>query len=376
MVLRQSALDHNLALMSEFCRTHGVQHAPHGKTHMAPQLARLQLEAGAWGVTAATMSQVDVFRRFGARRIILANELADPAAIGSAARMVTEDRDLDFYCLVDSVAGVERMNDVLAHHETTMQVLLEVGIVGGRAGCRSGGQALDVATAVSESSFLELAGIEGYEGIIRRPTRDATLSAVRLYLDEMRDLVYAVEDAALFGERTGIIISAGGSAFFDLVVERLSGTWAIPRAVEVVLRSGCYLTHDSGMYEELSPFGARAGLSDRFVPALEIWGTVISRPEPDLAILNFGKRDAPYDAGLPIPETSYRAGHSAKLHSRITAMNDQHAHMSIVPDDQFLKVGDAVGCAISHPCTAFDKWSLIPVVDDSYDVVDAVRTLF
>jgi D-serine deaminase-like pyridoxal phosphate-dependent protein len=146
--------------------------------------------------------------------------------------------------------------------------------------------------------------------------------------------------------------------------------------VRVVLRSGCYVTHDTRFYEGLSPLGARATGAERLRPALEAWGAVLSRPEPGLALLLLGKRDAAHDIDLPMPfAVRGRDGLRAAEGLEVVDLNDQHAFVRVPPADP-LAVGDLVGCGMSHPCTAFDKWRLIPVVDDDYAVVDAVHTFF
>jgi D-serine deaminase-like pyridoxal phosphate-dependent protein len=150
------------------------------------------------------------------------------------------------------------------------------------------------------------------------------------------------------------------------------GGLALSRPTRVVLRSGCYLTHDHAHYAELSP------LSDRLRPALELWAEVISRPEDGLAILCFGKRDAPYDLELPIPLAVRRRARGLEPVERgrltVRELDDQHAYVDV--DGIALEVGDLVGLGISHPCTAFDKWRLLPLVDEDYRVTGGIRTFF
>ena len=370
LVLKESALAHNLALMAGWCREHGVLHAPHGKTTMAPQLFKRQLEAGAWAITAATTGQVRTFRAFGVRRILLANELVQPVALRWVARQLAADPEFDFYCLVDSRAGVERMAGALAGAERPVQVLVEVGFAGGRTGCRSPADARAVAEAVERAPELELVGTEGYEGIIGGDRSEAALGAVDAFLQRLRETTVELGRAGLFAGRDRVLVSAGGSAYFDRVVEVLGPEWQLGAAVDVVVRAGGYVTHDVGLYERSSP------LARELRPALEAWGVVLSRPQPDLALVSFGKRDVSHDVDLPIPQTAYEGGGLRTVSGfEVTALNDQHAYVRLPPDDA-LDVGDLLGCGISHPCTAFDKWRLIPVVDDEYTVVDAVATFF
>jgi D-serine deaminase-like pyridoxal phosphate-dependent protein len=378
MVLKQSALDHNIALVARYCEDHGVSLAPHGKTTMAPQLFARQLDAGAWGLTAATVAQVGVYRRFGVRRIVLANELVETAAVRWIADELAADPDFDFYCLVDSPAAVEAMTEALRGSDTgPIQVLVEVGVPGGRAGCRTLEEAKGVAAAVAASPALVLAGVEGFEGVIGGPDLEAALAEVDEFLERMRALTLHLAAGETFVGRSEIVVTAGGSAYFDRVVAVLAQPWDVGVPVRVVLRGGCYVTHDSGLYDRLSPLGERDG-DERLRPALEAWGVVLSRPEPDLAIVGLGKRDVPFDIELPLPWHVAPPGgpvRDAGSLLTVTALNDQHAFVRLAPHAE-LAVGDLVGCGISHPCLAFDRWPLILLVDDDYTVVGGVRTFF
>jgi D-serine dehydratase len=338
LVLRDSAVTHNLEAMARWCAERDIALAPHGKTTLAPALIRRQLDAGAWGMTAASVPQLTVMRDAGATRVILANQLVGAPEIAWFER---EREGIEAYCLVDSVEGVRAL---AAGVQQPLRVLLELG--GPRAGCRTVEQALAVADAVTAAPLLELAGVEGFEGTLPAAEVDP-------YLARLRELVETLFARAAFtGE---IIASAGGSAFFDRVVEALRFDFP----VRVVLRSGCYITHDDGLYAESTPLPALRA-------ALELWARVLSCPEPALAIAGFGKRDAPYDIGLPVVRSHPGV--------RVDALNDQHAYLHDA--DGVLSVGDTVVCGISHPCTAFDKWPLIGVVDDDDVVIGTVRTRF
>jgi len=379
MVLKQSALEHNIALVARYCDEHGVSLAPHGKTTMAPQLFARQLDAGAWGITAATVAQVAVYRHFGVRRVVLANELVEPAALRWVADELESELSFDFYCLVDSVAAVGAMTKALSGRGATrqIQVLVEVGVQGGRAGCRTLEQAKEVAEAIAASPMLALAGVEGFEGVIGGPDLETTLAEVDEFLERVRSFTLDLARGGAFAGRAEIIVTAGGSAYFDRVVAVLGPRWDLDVPVRVVLRGGCYVTHDSGFYDRLSPLGER-GDDERLRPALEAWGAVLSRPEPELAIVGLGKRDVPFDLGLPVPwHVAARGGALRDAGGELTviALNDQHAFVRLAPGAE-LAVGDLVGCGISHPCLAFDRWPLVLLVDDDYTVIGGIRTFF
>ncbi|HKA10539.1 MAG TPA: alanine racemase [Candidatus Dormibacteraeota bacterium] len=380
MVLKGSALSHNLQEMAGYCGMNGIQLAPHVKTHMSPQLFQMQLNAGAWALTVANVSQARVWRAFGAERIILANELVEPGSVRWVAEELKRDPDFELMCLVDSAAGVAILDAALeeARPGRRLKVLVEVGFPGGRTGGRTLEDARSVASALVGSRNLLLVGLESFEGIIHQREPAATLGAVDGFIRGFRAAVIDFDEAGFFSQAEDIMVSAGGSAFFDRVVSGLGAPLRLSKPVRVVLRSGCYLTHDAVHYAQTSPFGGRLVGTEPLRDAMEIWGAVLSLPEPGLALLGFGKRDVSYDLGLPVPrlvKSETEAVRQIRGEASIFALNDQHAYMRLT-DAEDLQVGDLVGCGISHPCTAFDKWRLIPVVDDDYGVLDAVLTYF
>src|SRR5918996_4211352 len=189
LLLREGALRHNLGLMAAFCDRSGADLAPHGKTSMAPQLWARQLEAGAWGITAATASQARVMRKVGVRRIVIANELVDRASIDWAAGEL-HDPDVELLCYVDSMRGIELLDAGLsdANAPRRLDVLVELGYLGGRTGARTVEEAIGVAERARASSGLRLVGVAGYEGLVCRDRSGACVEQVREYLDAVRGL--------------------------------------------------------------------------------------------------------------------------------------------------------------------------------------------
>ena len=348
LTLDRGAMAHNVASMAAWAAERGLELAPHGKTTMAPQLWQQVLDAGAWGITLATGWQVQIARSVGVRRIILANELLDPVALRWLGAELA-DPQFHFLCWVDSVAGVEAMDAGLANSARPVDVVLEVGQVGGRAGARGTDDALAVVRAVEASRHLRLAGVGGYEGSYATARTPEGVAAVERYLDSI------VELHGMLDWQDRPVVTAGGSAWFDLVADKLG---ALRDEATVILRSGAYQVHDDGIYSGITPLaGLRA--------AMHGWARVLSRPEPGFALLDGGKRDFPYDEGMPVTPLG-----------TVEKLNDQHAYLR----SDRARVGQVVRLGLSHPCTAFDKWRLIPVVDnaDAADpvVVDLVRTFF
>lgn len=382
-LLKTSRLRHNLDWMHAFCERHGALLAPHGKTTMSPQLFDAQLANGAWGITLATATQVQVAARFGVRRVLLANEVVAASDIRVLLHLLRDDPAFELFALADSLDGVERLAQavVASGLRRPLPLLVELGLAGKRAGCRTGAEAMAVARAIAAAPGLQLAGIEGYEGLLVTSDRTADLERVDAFLQAMVDLVRQCDDEGLF-KGPQILLSAGGSSYFDRVARCFAGVTGTSRPVLPIVRSGCYLTNDHGHYFELTrELDARSGGGAGLLPTLEVWSTVLSRPEPTLAILGMGKRDASYDLGLPRALLRHRIGSPAPValdeNWRIEKMNDQHAYLRL-PEDAVdsLRVGDLVGCGISHPCTTFDKWSVLLLVEDDYRVTGAVNTFF
>ena len=348
LTIDRSATDSNVAIMAEWLAARGLEIAPHGKTTMAPRMWQQLLDAGAWGITLATAWQVQFARSVGMQRILLANELIDPVALAWLGGELA-DESFAFTCWADSVDAVDAMRAGLVGAARPVDVLVELGGAGGRTGARSLESALAVAAAIEAAPELRLAGIGGYEGSLGHDRGASAIASVERYLDDLVELHERITWP------TTPIVTAGGSAYFDLVAERLAPLVGI---ATVVLRSGAYQVHDDGFYRGITPL---AGLRS----AMHGWSRVVSRPEPDLAILDGGKRDFPYDLDLPVS----RYGPLSKL-------NDQHGYLPIAGEGP--AVGEVVRLELSHPCTAFDKWRLIPVVDDDEDpvVVDLVQTFF
>ncbi|MBR7825526.1 alanine racemase [Actinospica sp. MGRD01-02] len=368
LTLDAPALDANLAAMVAYCADAGVELAPHGKTTMAPELWSRQLAAGARGITVANVPQLRVGRAFGVRRLYLANALVDPAAIRWISAELDADPAFGFSSWVDSRRTVALMDEALRGRaaQRPIDVFVELGAPGGRTGARSITEALDVAEAIAATPALRLIGVAGYEGVVAHDASPESLQAVRDYLQRLAGLHSRLLTSGLYGDVDTVWLTAGGSAFFDQVVEVLGPMST--QGTKVLLRSGAYLIHDDGFYAGISPFSR--GVGKPLASAMHGWARVLSRPEATLALLDGGKRDFPFDEGLPMLDP---------MRGSVTSIVDQHTFVRLDPRSD-LAVGDVVRLGLSHPCTAFDKWSLIPVLDDASAadplVTGLVRTYF
>src|SRR5271166_5967360 len=405
LTLRESALANNVEAMAAYCDRAGVALAPHGKTAMSPELAARQLAHGAWGITVATVGQLRTYRAFGFPRLLLANELVDEAGIAWLAAELAADPGFEAYCYVDSTDGVAILDRVLSHlpgHLPGRQpagrrlgVLVEIGHAGGRTGCRTDAQALDVAKAAAATGTLRVAGVAGYEAgyeqSIGPGSEAAALGLIASFCGRLRNLAETLASGPDAVPGDELIVTAGGSAYFDVVTRELTAGGTA--GMTVILRSGAYVTYDHGYYGTVSPGRRAAGGSwgswdsraavdaPALRPALELWAQVLSRPEPGLALLGAGRRDVGFDKGLPVPLRAVRRGVAGGISGEtpalgeVTALNDQHAYLRL-DAATVLAPGDLVCLGISHPCTTLDKWRVIPVVSDDGRVTDTVHAFF
>ncbi|PKW09746.1 D-serine deaminase, pyridoxal phosphate-dependent [Streptomyces sp. 1222.5] len=372
LALSAERLEHNLALMETYTVRHGLAFAPHGKTSMAPQLFQRQIEHGAWGITLAVPHQVRVARAFGVRRIFLANELVDASALRWIAAELAADPEFRFVCYVDSVRGVELMDAALRGSGRPVDVVVELGAGdGARTGVRTEAECLAVAAAVAGAPTLRLVGVAGYEGEVP----EADPQRVAAYLRRLTALAAELDKAGRFADAEEIVVSAGGSAWFDTVAEVFGEVPALSLPVLKLLRSGAYVSHDDGHYRRLTPF-ARVPEEGALEPAFRLWAEVVSRPAPGQAFANAGKRDAAYDLDLPTAQVLRRDGAERPATGvTVTGLSDQHTWLRTGPEAD-VEVGDWIGFGLSHPCTSFDKWQLIPVAEADGTVVDYIRTFF
>lgn len=367
--LTEAALAHNIATLARFSAEHQLLFAPHGKTSMSPSLFARQLAAGAWGLSVATVSQARIARAAGADRVLIAHQVLDPAALDwIASQPATRDRYITFF--VDSAEGVAAAARAASSASCTVPLIVDVGYSGGRTGVRSAAEARELAELIARTDGVQLVGVNGYEGGL------PDTAAVHAFFAQLRSIVEDLRSAELLAESP--IVTAGGSAYFDCVASDLGGSWAQSIGAQVVLRSGAYISHDDGTYRRKTAYN-RIADEGQLQPAFHVWAQIVSTPETGLALAGMGKRDAPYDSDLPVPLALRRAGSDQVVDIRsqatVSGMDDQHCYVR--PDSHLpLRPGDLMQFGISHPCTAFDKWRAIPIVDADYRIIDVVRTYF
>lgn len=372
-VVRQSAIENNIEWMQTFANKNNVKLCPHGKTTMTPDLFKQQLDNGAWGITVASAVQAEIAVLAGAKQIIIANQVVGKVNMQIVANLI-KDHGVAIYSCVDSVANVEAWDRVLTHSGITVPLFIELGVEGGRCGCRTSNDVYELAQAIQQTPHTDFKGIELYEGVIsgdnaEQDIREFLKFAISL-LKELKQ-EYQLEDA---------IISGAGSAWYDIVAEEFSQLADLIG----IIRPGCYAIHDTGIYEDAQNLvqsrakisnGVACDLSGDLISSLEVWAYVLSVPEKGKAVVGLGKRDVAFDAGLPIIERVIREGKEVVIDG-LTATKVMDQHMFVEMNQAMLQVGDIVAMSTSHPCLTFDKWRYIGVVDEQDNVTHWIPTFF
>lgn len=372
-VLKKTALENNIGWMQRYADARGVSLAPHGKTTMTPWIFQAQQQAGAWGIGVGSAWQAGAAMASGVQRVLMVNQLVGKANMRAVSHLKDHYRDVDFICCVDSQANVRALSAFFAERQQTLDVLIELGVAGGRCGCRSVEDALALAGLVAELPGLTLRGLELYEGVLHgddpQPQVEALLRQAAGLACRMAPLVE--------GE---FILTGAGTVWYDVVCN----IWLAaekPARCRIVIRPGCYITHDRGIYDEaqqalLARDPIACDLGGDLTSALELVAMVQSVPEADRAVVNFGKRDCAFDAGLPQPVARYRHGEPLPVEGIVSVgIMDQHCMLRLAPGSD-VQVGDILVFGTSHPCLTFDKWKTLLLVDEEYNVLDELDTLF
>ncbi|WKW02846.1 amino acid deaminase [Klebsiella oxytoca] len=372
-LLKKTALENNIAWMQRYADARGVSLAPHGKTTMTPWIFQAQQRAGAWGIGVGSAWQASAAMASGVERVLMVNQLVGRANMRAVSRLKAHYRAAEFICCIDSLANARALSAFFSERRQTLDVLIELGVAGGRCGCRSVEDALALAQAAAELPALRLRGLELYEGVLHGDNPQPQVEAL---LRQAADLACRMEHL-VEGE---FVLTGAGTVWYDVVCN----IWLAakkPARCRIVIRPGCYITHDRGIYDiAQKALVARdpiaCDLGGDLTSALELMAMVQSVPEADRAVVNFGKRDCAFDAGLPQPVARYRNGAQLSAEGiESVGIMDQHCMLRLAPGSD-VQVGDILVFGTSHPCLTFDKWKTLLLVDEQYNVLEELDTLF
>lgn len=379
-VIKEQNVQNNAKWMQKFSQESMVELAPHGKTTMAPELFKLQIEQGCWGISLATVPQVINASQHGIKRIILANQLIGAFHFKLIADLLTST-DLELYCFVDSAENIHQLGKYFSQRGVVLKILLEIGVEGGRCGWRNTDNVDDVIEAIGEYDCLALSGVSFYEGVIHG---EQAQSKIENLINNVYKLTTKLHQQKLFTQDE-VIITGAGSAWYDVVASQFKNMPLISGLIcRYIIRPGCYLIHDTGIYQQaqndiLQRSQFACDIEGKLDSSLEIWAYVQSIPEPGLVIIGLGKRDVAFDAGLPTPEMHYKpewkVPQKVEKSWQVVEIMDQHCMMK-VSSNSGLSVGDLIVFSTSHPCLTIDKWRKLGVINNEYTINKTITTYF
>jgi D-serine deaminase-like pyridoxal phosphate-dependent protein len=301
---------------------------PHAKLHKSPQIARWQLEAGAIGITTATVWEAAMLAEEGIGDLLIANQVVGPGKIRCAAEVA---RETTLMVAVDDCDNAEALAAAAQAAGSRIGVLIDVDTGMNRCGVRSAEDALRVAACVSGLSGLQLRGVTGYEGhCVLEPDRATRTAKANRAMDY---LLSVVDQLAAAGHDMEII-SAGGTGTYDI-------TGLHPRITEV--QAGTYVLMDAG----------RLAIAPAFAPALTVLCTVLSR-QGTTAVLDGGRKTIGAELGLP---------QLVDVAGSVRALNEEHLLVD-VPVDSPLRVGDVVEVVPGYAPTTVNLHEVYHVVKD------------
>lgn len=382
VVVKFDALENNIAWMQHYANTVNVSLSPHGKTTMTPAIFKRQIAQGAWGISVGTVYQVKVAIESGIKNIVIANQVVGKTNIRLLAELVKLNQ-ATIYCCVDSIQNATQLAEIFSHEKQTLNILIELGVNGGRCGCRTESEALLLAEELNALPSLVIAGIEFYEGVIHSDDAEQDINEVQQFLQRVLMTSQKLDSLGAFDKYRGeVLLTGAGSVWYDLVSKKMA-EFTFSKPFRFVIRPGCYITHDHGIYDEAQKMlkardSVACQLDGDLMPAMEIVALIQSIPEKGRAIVNFGKRDVAFDTGLPQPLTQYRKGQLVSFErgrAKTVGLMDQHAILSFDENCHF-QVGDILIFGTSHPCITFDKWKVIYLIDSTYNVLEEMPIYF
>jgi D-serine deaminase-like pyridoxal phosphate-dependent protein len=308
------ALDANIRAVAALCASRGIQWRPHAKGHKSPDIARRLVDAGAIGLTCAKLGEAEVFAAGGIHDLLVANMIVGPRKV---ERLVALRRKADPIVCLDHLAQAEPIAAAMRAAGLSQRVLIELDLGMSRVGVAPGQPAVDLARQIVALPGLTLAGIMGWEGhliTIEDPAeKTAKISAAIGQLAQTRKLF----DAA------GLpcpIVSCGGSGSLPITVQQ-------PGITEI--QAGGVILMDS--------FYRRRCHIDQFRHALTLLVTVVSRPAPDRAVIDAGRKAMNVDIA---PSLVMADDGTIREDITVERLSAEHGQLRLAPSAQSLAIGD------------------------------------
>ncbi len=311
------ALEHNIRLMQAFFDGKPSKLRPHFKSHKCTAIARMQMDAGAVGITCAKLGEAEEIAKAGITNILIANQIVGPAKM---TRLVELARAADVMVAVDSEANVAELSAAAQAGGVNIGVLVEIDVGMGRCGVETEGDARDLAALVRQSPGLRFDGLQGYEG------HAVLLRSLAQRQSKAWAAMEKVVSAREFIEDSGIpvrIVSSGGTGTYDVA-------GAYPGIDEV--QAGSYALMD-WYYHDIRP---------EFRQAMSVLATVISRVRTDAAIVDVGTKGMGAEFGPP---------RVASLGDASIESMKSEEHTLVKTGFSDIEIGEKLELIPSHGCT-------------------------
>ena len=393
LTMKESVFKKNIKSMNNFANYNGVSLAPHCKTSMCPQILKKLNDLNYWGFSAANNQQLSMLLEMGIKKIIIANLITNKSNIINLFKLIEKyGYAKKIYLCVDSTFGVNLLKELSIQYKFKhkLRILIETGFQNSRNGVRNL-NSLNILTGkiIKLPSNFIFCGILFYEGAVSEKNYKKTINKVNKFISfSLKAFDYLLKNNFFSNEE--IILSGGGSEYFDLIINSFQKYKNI-KNIRLIIRPGTFIAYGHGHYlKSIENIDKRGTLfinkknikaTNLFNPSLELWGHIISMQDSNRAILNFGKRDVHYDRGYPIPLSIYRKG---KLFQKINPkqnkykiykMSDHHAFLYFT-NDQDIRIGDLIKLGVTHPCVTIDKWDFFYMIDEKYNVKEGLKTFF
>jgi len=266
LLIDLDAFESNVKKMAAYCAENGVAWRPHSKCHKSPDIARAIVAAGAIGVTCAKLGEAEVMAAAGVKDLLIANPLVGPIKL---RRLAALRETADPITIIDHPDQVDALSAALPR-ERPVRTLIEVDIGMSRCGVQPGESAVALARRIDESPSLELAGIMGYEGHLLRIEDPAEKErAIAASIGLLNETKKALLEAGI----PCPIVSAGGTGSYEITARQ-------PGLTEIQAGGGIFMDL---MYSE------ECGVKSLDY-SLTILASVTSRPTPDRAIIDAGRK--------------------------------------------------------------------------------------
>ena len=331
LLLDRDRLERNIAAMAAFATGGPAKLRPHSKTHKCVEIARLQLAAGAVGITCAKVGEAEALAAGGIPDILIANQVVGPIKI---ARLVALAHRCTVTIAVDDAGNVAALSAAAAAAGVRLRCYVEVDVGMARCGVADGAAALALARLVAASPGLVFAGLQTYEGHLQNVVPLA--ERIERTRHDMAAALAARQAVEAGGLPVGEV--SGGGTGTHMVTGRL------PYITE--LQCGSYATMDA-QYATVG--GAQ------FENALTVLATVISRPQPDRGVIDAGLKAVTPEFGPPMVLVDGATW---------LDFSEEHGELALDGAARGLRVGDKIGLVPRHGCTTINLYDELHVLRD------------